>query len=109
MPLNLGLGTLNIYTQVGLITLIGPITKHGILLVRLSSSSGSSYGMRRRDAIVASPRCAADRSLTTPRMASFAVMQADEPRYSMGLVISAASSSADVHPVRDYVLYPHRA
>src|SRR5690606_32193311 len=33
VPLNLGLGTLNIYTQVGLITLIGLITKHGILLV----------------------------------------------------------------------------
>src|SRR5690606_3961857 len=30
LPLNLGLGTLNIYTQVGLITLIGLITKHGI-------------------------------------------------------------------------------
>src|SRR5690606_33289457 len=28
VPLNLGLGTLNIYTQVGLITLIGLITKH---------------------------------------------------------------------------------
>src|SRR5690606_2505944 len=32
VPLNLGLGTLNIYTQVGLITLVGLITKHGILL-----------------------------------------------------------------------------
>ena len=35
LPLNLGLGTLNIYSQVGLITLIGLITKHGILMVRV--------------------------------------------------------------------------
>ena len=35
VPLNLGLATLNIYTQVGLITLVGLITKHGILMVRV--------------------------------------------------------------------------
>lgn len=33
IPLNLGLATINIYTQVGLITLIGLISKHGILMV----------------------------------------------------------------------------
>lgn len=33
IPLNLGLATINIYTQVGLITLIGLISKHGILIV----------------------------------------------------------------------------
>ncbi len=41
VPLNLGLGTLNIYTQVGLITLIGLITKHGILLVDSPTSSAN--------------------------------------------------------------------
>ena len=39
IPLNLGLGTLNIYTEVGLITLIGLITKHGILMVAVRQSA----------------------------------------------------------------------
>ena len=33
VPLTLGFATLNIYTQVGLLTLIGLISKHGILIV----------------------------------------------------------------------------
>lgn len=33
IPLNLGAASINIYTQVGLITLIGLISKHGILMV----------------------------------------------------------------------------
>ena len=33
VPIALGLATLNIYTQVGLLTLIGLISKHGILIV----------------------------------------------------------------------------
>jgi multidrug efflux pump len=35
--LNLGLATINIYTQVGLVTLIGLITKHGILMVEFAN------------------------------------------------------------------------
>ena len=37
IPLNLGLATINIYTQVGLITLIGLISKHGILIVSFAN------------------------------------------------------------------------
>ncbi len=51
LPLNLGLGTLNIYSQVGLITLIGLITKHGILMVEFANLQRES-GMNRREAIV---------------------------------------------------------
>src|SRR5690606_17769421 len=56
IPLNLGLGTLNIYTQVGLITLIGRITKHGILLVEFANQQREMHGLDRFEAIVASAK-----------------------------------------------------
>jgi multidrug efflux pump len=56
LPLNLGIGTLNIYTQVGLITLVGLITKHGILLVEFANQQRHMHGLNRRDAIIASAK-----------------------------------------------------
>ncbi|HEX9138872.1 MAG TPA: efflux RND transporter permease subunit [Steroidobacteraceae bacterium] len=35
--INVGLGTLNIYTEVGLVTLMGLISKHGILIVQFAN------------------------------------------------------------------------
>src|SRR6185437_9297849 len=35
--INIGLTTLNIYTQVGLVTLLGLISKHGILIVQFAN------------------------------------------------------------------------
>ena len=48
--LTLGLATVNIYTQVGLITLIGLISKHGILIVEFANELQKD-GLGKRDAI----------------------------------------------------------
>ncbi len=48
---SLGLTTLNIYTQVGLVTLIGVISKHGILIVEFANQLQIDRGLSRREAI----------------------------------------------------------
>ncbi|HEX7130859.1 MAG TPA: efflux RND transporter permease subunit [Rhodanobacteraceae bacterium] len=49
--INLGLATLNIYTEVGLVTLIGLISKHGILMVQFANDAQRLHGMSKREAI----------------------------------------------------------
>jgi multidrug efflux pump len=51
MPLFFGLATMNIYTQVGLVTLIGLISKHGILMVAFANQLQQEEGLDRRRAI----------------------------------------------------------
>jgi multidrug efflux pump len=51
IPLNLGLATINIYTQVGLITLIGLISKHGILIVDFANHLQRSKNLDKRAAV----------------------------------------------------------
>ncbi|HLB06832.1 MAG TPA: efflux RND transporter permease subunit [Alphaproteobacteria bacterium] len=51
MPLSLQLASLNIYTQVGLVTLIGLISKHGILMVEFANKVQEREGLSRRAAI----------------------------------------------------------
>ena len=94
VPLNLGLGTLNIYTQVGLITLVGLITKHGILLVEFANQQREERGLSRRDAIVASAKVRLRPILMTTAAMSLGVVPliiatgaGAAARYSMGLVI----------------------
>jgi multidrug efflux pump len=48
--INLGLATLNIYTQVGLVTLMGLISKHGILIVQFANRL-QAEGRTKREAI----------------------------------------------------------
>jgi multidrug efflux pump len=50
--LGVGGASLNIYTQVGLITLIGLIAKHGILMVEFANEQ-QDHGLSKHDAIVA--------------------------------------------------------
>ena len=51
VPLFLGLSSLNIYTQVGLVTLIGLISKHGILIVEFANQLRRERGLGVREAV----------------------------------------------------------
>jgi len=44
LSINLGSGTINIYTQIGLVTLIGLISKHGILMVEFANKLQEEQG-----------------------------------------------------------------
>ena len=99
IPLNLGLATINIYTQVGLVTLIGLISKHGILMVDYANHLQESKGLDRRRAI---EEAAAIRLrpilMTTAAMVVgmlpllIASGAGAASRYSIGLVIAAGMS-----------------
>ena len=56
IPLALGWATLNIYTQIGLVTLIGLISKHGILMVEFANELQMSTGCSPTHAIIRSAR-----------------------------------------------------
>jgi multidrug efflux pump len=93
LPLNLGLGTLNIYTQVGLITLIGIITKHGILLVEFANQKRDE-GYSIQDAIVYSAKVRLRPILMTTAALALAVVPlmiaagaGAAARQAMGVVI----------------------
>ncbi|MDP3895036.1 MAG: efflux RND transporter permease subunit [Mesorhizobium sp.] len=96
IPLDLGLGTLNIYTQVGLITLIGLITKHGILLVEFANEQRIAHGLSRSEAIIASAKVRLRPILMTTAAMALGVVPlivaqgaGAAARSSMGIVICA--------------------
>ncbi|HWD60559.1 MAG TPA: multidrug efflux RND transporter permease subunit [Stellaceae bacterium] len=51
IPLFIGAATMNIYSQVGLVTLVGLISKHGILMVEFANQLQLNEGLDRRRAI----------------------------------------------------------
>ncbi|MFZ6045178.1 multidrug efflux RND transporter permease subunit [Pseudomonas sp. CR3202] len=51
IPLFLGWSSMNIYTQVGLVTLIGLISKHGILIVEFANQLRRDKGLSPREAV----------------------------------------------------------
>lgn len=95
IPLNLGLSTINIYTQIGLVTLIGLISKHGILMVEFANQLREREGLSIQEAI---ERAAAVR-LRPILMTTAAMVMGVIPliaatgagaasRYSIGLVLA---------------------
>jgi len=53
IPLALGVASMNIYTQIGLVTLIGLISKHGILICEVARERQAQYGLDRSAAVLA--------------------------------------------------------
>ncbi|NIX78277.1 efflux RND transporter permease subunit [Microvirga terricola] len=103
MFLNIGLATLNIYTEVGLITLVGLITKHGILMVEFANELKEKRGIKRREAIQEAARVRLRPILmTTAAMVLgvapllYASGAGAAARFSMGLVIAAGMSVGTV-------------
>jgi multidrug efflux pump len=97
--LNLGLATLNIYTQVGLITLVGLITKHGILMVEFANELKAKKGLSRRQAIEQAAKVRLRPILMTTAAMVLGVVPlltatgaGAAARFSMGLVIAAGMS-----------------
>lgn len=95
VPIALGFATLNIYTQIGLLTLIGLISKHGILIVEFSNKL-ILQGLTRREAVLE----AASLRLRPILMTTFATVMGVWPlviasgpgansRFSIGLMITA--------------------
>jgi multidrug efflux pump len=96
LPMNAGLASINIYTQVGLVTLIGLISKHGILMVDYANHLQESEGLSRREAIhkAAGIRLRPILMTTAAMVVSMVpLLTADgagaASRFSIGLVIAA--------------------
>ena len=99
IPLFFGVSTLNIYSQVGLVTLIGLISKHGILMVQFANDLQRSEGLDRRQAIEQAARVRLRPILmTTAAMVMglvpllVATGAGAASRFSIGLVVVAGMS-----------------
>ncbi|HEX7882270.1 MAG TPA: MexW/MexI family multidrug efflux RND transporter permease subunit [Afipia sp.] len=99
IPLYFGLATINIYTQVGLVTLIGLISKHGILMVEFANELQLKEGLDRRSAIEMAARVRLRPILMTtaamvagllPLLTASGAGAAS--RFSIGLVVVAGMS-----------------
>jgi multidrug efflux pump len=96
LPLHLGLAKLNIYTGIGLITLIGLISKHGILMVAFANQLQREEGLSIKAAIMKSATLRLRPILmTTVAMVLgviplvFASGAGAASRYDIGLVIAS--------------------
>jgi len=94
--LTLGFATVNIYTQVGLITLIGLIAKNGILIVEFANQLQVREGLDKRAAVERAARIRLRPILMTTAamiVAMFPLLTASGPgavsRFDIGLVVAA--------------------
>ncbi|OZG40494.1 transporter [Aeromonas sp. A35_P] len=91
-----GAATMNIYSQVGLITLVGLITKHGILICEVAKEEQLLHGRNRMEAVMAAAKVRLRPILmTTAAMIAglipllYAAGAGAAQRFSIGIVIVA--------------------
>lgn len=96
IPLNLGAASINIYTQVGLITLIGLISKHGILIVDFANQLQREKKFDKRKAVEEAAAIRLRPILMTTAAMVFGVVPlliatgaGAESRFDIGLVIAS--------------------
>lgn len=94
LPLFLGLATVNIYTQIGMITLVGLISKHGILMVSCANGLRQP-GRSRQDVIMLAAKQRLRPILMTTAAMVFGVVPllfatgaGAASRFDLGLVIA---------------------
>ncbi len=103
LPLNLlgvvGMASMNIYSQIGLVTLIGLISKHGILMVEFANRLQEHEGFARREAIehAASVRLRPILMTTAAMVVGmipliFAEGAGAQSRFAIGIVIAGGMS-----------------
>ncbi len=92
----LGFATMNIYTQVGLITLIGVVSKNGILIVEFANTLQVDKGLNKRDAVIEAAAIRLRPIIMTSLALIFAMVPlliaigpGAESRFAIGLTISA--------------------
>jgi len=103
--LTLGAATINIYTQVGLITLIGLISKHGILIVEFANKL-QAEGLSKRAAIEKAAAIRLRPILMTTAATVLGVMPllfaagaGAVSRYNIGLVVATGMSIGTIFTV----------
>ncbi len=94
LPLAMGWATLNIYTQIGLVTLIGLISKHGILMVAFANEIQVRDNLGRVEAIIRAAQVRLRPVLMTTAAMTFGVVPllfasgaGANSRFGLGVVI----------------------
>ncbi|MBS3805144.1 MAG: efflux RND transporter permease subunit [Oleiphilaceae bacterium] len=92
----LGYASMNIYTQVGLITLIGVVSKNGILIVEFANQLQKDRGISKREAVIEAAAIRLRPIIMTSLALIFAMVPlliavgpGAESRFAIGLTISA--------------------
>jgi multidrug efflux pump len=92
----LGYATMNIYTQVGLITLIGVVSKNGILIVEFANKLQIERGMSKAEAVIEAAAIRLRPIIMTSLALIFAMIPllvaigaGAQSRFAIGLTISA--------------------